>query len=60
VDIIREPIESRVNKRGNGQFIPNQQSSDKDRSDIQYFHHQFCLCYFFLPDVGTDDTAGFF
>ena len=41
MNIIRKPIKSWVNKRGDGQFTPNHQSSDNDRNDIQVFHHEF-------------------
>ena len=39
MNIIRTPIQSWVNKRGDGQFTP----SDKDRNDIQIFDHEFLL-----------------
>ena len=41
LDTIRKPIKSWVNKRGDGQFTPNHQSSDNDRNDIQNFHYEF-------------------
>jgi len=41
MDSIRKAIKSWVNKCGDGKFIPNHQSSDNDRNDIQDFHHEF-------------------
>ena len=41
MNIVRKPIKSWVNKRGDGQFTPNHQSSCNDRNDTQVFHHEF-------------------
>jgi hypothetical protein len=41
MSVIREFIERWMNKRGDGQFTPNHQSSDNDRDDAQVFHHEF-------------------
>ena len=38
MNIIRKPLKSWVNKRGDGQFTPNHQSSDNDRNDIPKLH----------------------
>jgi hypothetical protein len=45
MNIIRKPIKSWVNKRGDGQFTPNHQSSDNDRNDIQVSIMSFSLSY---------------
>jgi hypothetical protein len=41
MSVIREFIERWMNKRGDGQFTSNHQSSDDNCNDIQDFQHDF-------------------